>query len=129
MTTPSLFNLELLHRLPEDMVYLIESYLPIEQIRQYLIYKKYYKKCYMALQPFTIQELNRYFHNDDYFGMNNNKRVSINNYISYNLTHLWSHIPQSINNEVSYEKLKKIIICSRIKSASIKMKKRGFTIR
>ena len=39
MTTLSLVNLELLHNLPEDMLYLIESYLPIEQIRQYLLYK------------------------------------------------------------------------------------------
>ena len=128
MTTLSLVNLELLHNLPEDMLYLIESYLPIEQIRQYLLYKKYYKKCNIALQSFTVQELNRYFHNSDYFGMDNNKRVSINNYISYNLTHIWSHIPQPMDNEASYEKLKKIIICSRIKFASIQMRKRKLII-
>jgi hypothetical protein len=127
------FNLKLLETLPEDMVYIITSYLPIEQIRKYLIYRRYYKTCYTALQPFTIQELNMHFHNTDYFGMANNKNVSIKNYISYNLNRIWS--PKYFTNSMpvnpelidddSYHALKKIIICSRIKSAIVRMKKRS----
>jgi hypothetical protein len=122
--------MELLTLLPEDMHYVIESYLPIDEIRKYLICKKYYKQCYLALQQFTIQELNMHFHKDDYFGMNNNKRVSINNYISYNLINITPFTIKSrflhdqyIDIE-SYENLKKIIICSRIKSAITRIKKR-----
>lgn len=116
--------MELLALLPEDMHYVIESYLPIAEIRKYLMCRKYYKQCYLALQQFTVQELNMHFHKTDYFGMNNNKRISINNYISYNLINITPFSIKSIIDTESYENLKKIIICSRIKSAITRMKKR-----
>ena len=123
----TLFNLDLLETLPEDMVHVIKSYLPLAEIRKHLIYKKYYNACYSALQYFTAYEINTYFHQEDYFGIDLNKSVTIHNYIHFNLKKInfdfQKIIPKLIDDE-SYQKMKKIIICSYNKKAVLRMKKR-----
>ena len=126
------FDLNLLYNLPEEIEQYIFEYLPDikEQIRKYCTYVKYYKKCYLRLQTFTGNEVNRYFHNEDYFSMSSNKNLTITNYIKYNLH--WperyskvrvylSNISEIVNEE-KYKILKKIIICSNVRSSVIKMK-------
>jgi len=108
----------LLQHLPEDMIFVIKSYLPLEEIRRQLIYKKYYNLCYTTLHKFTVTEINTYFHKDDYFSIDLNKKITINNYMIANLK------KNNWDND-SYHHLKKIIICSRIKSAIIRMNKRN----
>jgi hypothetical protein len=125
------FDLNLLYKLPEEIEQYILEYVSdiFEQYRKYCIYVKYYKQCYSMLQTFTYKEINQYFHVDDYFSMSINKNKSITNYLTYNLQ--WPNIikinlqnmSEIVDNE-KYEKLKKIVICSNIRSAVIKMKQR-----
>ena len=129
------FDLNLLYKLPEEIEQYILEYVSdiFEQSRKYCIYVKYYKQCYLMLQTFTYKEINQYFHVDDYFSMSINKNIAITNYLNYNLQ--WPNINHNIIkinlqniseivNDEKYEKLKKIVICSNIKSAIIRMKKR-----
>jgi hypothetical protein len=111
-------ELSLLTHLPEDMIFVIKSYLPLEEIRRQSIYKKYYNLCYTALHKFTVIEINTYFHKEDYFSIDLNKKVTINNYISVNLK------KNNWDNE-SYQHLKKLIVCSQIKSAIVKLNKKN----
>ena len=122
MTTQQKFNLKLLYKLPEEIEQYILQYLSglKEQIRKHCIYVKYYKKCYLSLNTFTYQEINRYFHKEDYFGISTNKNLTITNYINYNL---YLSEVELIDDE-KYEKLKTIIICSNIRSAILRMKSR-----
>ena len=81
------------------------------------------------LQTFTYKEINQYFHEEDYFSMSINKNIAISNYLKYNLQ--WpntikinlQNMSEIANNE-KYEKFKKIVICSNIRSAIIRMKRR-----
>ena len=129
------FDLNLLYKLPEEIEQYILKYVSdiFEQSRKYCIYVKYYNKCYSILQTFTYKEINQYFHVDDYFSMSINKNIAITNYLTYNLE--WPNIndhiikinlrnmSEIVDNE-KYEKLKKIVICSNIRSAIIRMKQR-----
>jgi hypothetical protein len=54
------FDLNLLYKLPEDMIWSILQFLPanlFDQVRKYCTYLKYYKKCYLGLHTFTYQEI------------------------------------------------------------------------
>ena len=125
------FDLNLLYKLPEEIEqYILEFVSDIfEQSRKYCIYVKYYKQCYSMLQTFTYKEINQYFHEEDYFSMSINKNIAISNYLKYNLQ--WpntikinlQNMSEIANNE-KYEKFKKIVICSNIRSAIIRMKRR-----
>jgi hypothetical protein len=125
------FDFNLLYKLPEEIEqYILEFVSDIfEQSRKYCIYVKYYKQCYSMLQTFTYTEINQYFHEEDYFNMSINKNIAISNYLKYNLQ--WpntikinlQNMSEVVNDE-KYEKLKKIIICSNIRSAIIRMKRR-----
>lgn len=121
-------DLNLLYKLPEEIEQYILDYLPglKEQVRKYCIYEKYYKKCYSGLDTFTYQEINRHFHGEDYFSISTNKKNTISNYITYNLMWPISRIKLpymlEIVDDEKYEKMKKIIICSNVRSDLIKMK-------
>ena len=127
------FDLNLLYKLPEEIEQYILEYVSdiFEQSRKYCIYVKYYNQCYSMLQTFTYKEINKYFHVDDYFSMSINKNIAITNYLTYNLE--WPNINNNILkinlrniseivDDEKYEKLKKIVICSNIRSAIIRMK-------
>ena len=125
------FDLNLLYKLPEEIEQYILEYVSdiFEQSRKYCIYVKYYKQCYLMLQTFTYKEINQYFHEGDYFGMSINKNTAITNYLKYNfqLTTMSTIITIILRNmselyDDKYEKLKKLVICSNIRSAVIKMK-------
>jgi hypothetical protein len=125
------FDLKLLHKLPKEIEqYILEFVSDIfEQSRKYCIYVKYYKQCYAMLETFTYIEINQYFHEGDYFGMSINKNTAITHYLKYNLqsppmNRIIAMILRNMSElyDDKYEKLKKIVICSNIRSAVIKMK-------
>jgi len=123
------FDLNLLGKLPEEIEQYILDYLPLEQVRKHLINQKYYNKCYTALQAFTIKEINAHFHGEDYFGISLHKNTTITNYIKYNLkqsSKLRSYMTSQVHliDDESYKNMKKIIICSNVRSTVIRMKQR-----
>ena len=105
--------------LPEDMQFLVREYLHLEQIRHHIVYIKYYNLCPLAMSKFSLQQINEHFHNDDYFSMSVYKPWAINTYISYNLSNInkYSYSRKYVD-DLSYENLRKIILCSKMKMAS-----------
>ncbi len=65
--------------LPEDIIYyIIDLFLELKKeqkiYQQTFLYNKYYNKCLSFMKVFTIYEINKYFHQENYFGINLNKK-------------------------------------------------------
>ena len=112
--------------LPEDIIYyIIGPFLELKKeqkiYQQIFLYNKYYNKCLSFMNVFSVYEINTYFHQEDYFGIDLNKKKTIENYINYNLK---KQRKNELLDDESYQNLKKIVILTKYKYAIIRMNKR-----